>query len=195
MKLSILKLSFICLLLTACATVPKSTVTLTKQVIDEANSMHNLNISLVKQLFSERKARLSNFIETKYTPTLINKYKKLLPDSVNYKNELSNIIKSILPVIETKKDSLNNLLDAQEKVIISKLTNNYKTYSKASTSLQNLINSIAKVNATEKDALLAIDNLTGNKIDVTKVEDNLNDFLNKTSTILNKLTPFEKLLK
>lgn len=192
--MKIIKLFFLCLLTSACVSIPKSTNTLTQQMAEETNNMHNLNISLVQQLFNERKQRLNTFITNKYTPSLIERYKKLLPDTTNYKKELGNIITSIIPVIEAKKDSLNNILNNQEKQIISQLNSNYQKFTRASNSLQNLISSASKINDSEENIIQSIDNITHNKLNLNAIENELDSLLGKTSNIFNKLKPFEKSL-
>ncbi|WP_417785208.1 hypothetical protein [Tenacibaculum sp.] len=181
-------------LLLSCASIPSSTVTLTKEVIKEADNMHQLNVSLVNKLFDERKEKINLFIENKYTPTLLKKFEGLLPDSLDYKRELPNILNSIVPVINRKKDSLQSVLDSQRQDILNQLNSNYSDYSKATTSLQNLINSAVKIKTTESDALSAIDQLTGDKINIKKVENTINQSIDKTGNALNKLITIEKVI-
>jgi hypothetical protein len=181
-------------LLLSCASIPSSTVTLTKEVIKEADNMHQLNVSLVNRLFDERKEKINLFIENKYTPTLLKKFEGLLPDSLNYKKELPNILNSIVPVINRKKDSLQSVLDSQRQDILNQLNSNYSDYSKATTSLQNLIDSAVKIKTTESDALSAIDQLTGDKINIKKVENTINQSIDKTGNTLNKLITIEKVI-
>lgn len=181
-------------LLLSCASIPSSTVTLTKEVIKEADNMHQLNVSLVNKLFDERKEKINLFIENKYTPTLLKKFEGLLPDSLDYKRELPNILNSIVPVINHKKDSLQSVLDSQRRDILNQLNSNYSDYSKATTSLQNLINSAVKIKTTESDALSAIDQLTGDKINIKKVENTINQSIDKTGNALNKLITIEKVI-
>lgn len=195
MKYSYLTLALSTLLLFSCVSMPKASVTLTQQVINEANQMHALNLNLVKQLFNERKQRLSTFINTTYIPKFIENYQKSLPDTVNYKKDLKLIISSILPVIERKKDSLNTLLTIQENQIINKLTSNFSTYTKASNSLENLVSSAARVTNSEANIIQTIDSLTHNSINLKVVENQLNGLLNKTSKLFNELQPFEKIIK
>ncbi|CAM1367308.1 conserved exported hypothetical protein [Tenacibaculum litoreum] len=181
-------------LLLSCASIPSSTVTLTKEVIKEADNMHQLNVSLVNKLFDERKEKINLFIENKYTPTLLKKFEDLLPDSLDYKKELPNILNSIVPVINHKKDSLQSVLDSQRQDILNQLNSNYSDYSKATTSLQNLINSAVKIKTTESDALSAIDQLTEDKINIKKVENTINQSIDKTGNTLNKLITIEKVI-
>ena len=181
-------------LLLSCASIPSSTVTLTKEVIKEADNMYQLNVSLVNRLFDERKEKINLFIENKYTPTLLKKFEGLLPDSLDYKKELPNILNSIVPIINHKKDSLQSVLDSQRQDILNQLNSNYSDYSKATTSLQNLINSAVKIKTAESDALSAIDQLTGDKINIKKVENTINQSINKTGNTLNKLITIEKVI-
>ncbi|WGH76756.1 hypothetical protein P8625_06265 [Tenacibaculum tangerinum] len=182
------------ILLLSCASVPSSTITLTKEVIEEADNMHQLNVSLVNRLFDERKEKINLFIENKYTPTLLKKYEDLLPDSIDYKKELPYILSSIIPIINHKKDSLQGVLDVQRQDILKQLNSNYDVYSSASSSLQNLLNSVVKIKSTESDALMAIDKLTGDRVDVKKVENTINQSIEKTGNTLDKLISIEKVI-
>lgn len=185
-------LLFLLALLISCASIPNATSTLTKDVINNGDNMHQLNVSLINKLFNERKERLNSFITNTYTPAIIEKYQKLLPTTIDYKKELPNIIKSIIPVINRKKDSLQGLLDNQKEKIISTLNTSFISYTKASASLQNLIDSAVKLKNAEKNALSSINNLTGNKLDFKKIENSFNSLLNKVGGNMEELLKIEK---
>ena len=182
-------------ILISCASLPDATATLTKDVINEGDAMHQLNISLVNELFNEKKARLNTFIINKYTPEIIKKFQKLLPQNVDYKKELPNIIEAIIPVINRKRDSLQDILSNQQQKIVTGLNANFISYSKATSSLQNLINSAVKENKAEQNALSEINQLTGNKLNFKQVENKLDSLLNKTGLGMEKLLKLEKLIK
>ncbi|WP_299108770.1 hypothetical protein [uncultured Tenacibaculum sp.] len=183
------------IILYSCASLPSASTTLTQEVIDEASDMHSLNKSLIQRIFTEKKKQVSFFIEKTYTPTLIKKYEALLPDTLNYKKELPNIIQGIVPVIMQKKDSLLTIIDNQEQKLMKQLDDSYNEYSKAASSLQNLVNSAVKVKTTEENVLKTVDKLTGNKINFQKIESNLDSILAKSSTFFSKLNTIEKTLK
>lgn len=166
----------------SCTSIPKVSSKLTKDVISQADNMHQLNIALVNKLFNERRKRLNTFITNIYTPAIIEKYQNLLPTTIDYKKQLPNIVKSIIPVINRKRDSLQNLLDVQEQRILTNLNTNFINYTKASTSLQNLIESVVKLKTSEDNALFAVNNFTENKLDLKKIESSLDTILNKTSS-------------
>ena len=179
----------------SCASLPNATSKLTKSVIDEGDAMHQLNISLVNQLFNEKRARLNTFITNKYTPAVIKKYQNLLPQDIDYKKELPNIIEAIIPVINRKRDSLQDLLLNQQQKIVSGLNTNFISYSKATSSLQNLINSAVKEKNAEQTAMSEINQLTGNKVNFKQIENKLDSLLNKTGLGMGKLLKLEKLIK
>lgn len=195
MKLKNVLIIVFSIVLSSCASLPNASTTLTQEVINEANDMHSLNKSLIQRLFSEKKKQISFFIEKTYTPAIIKKYEGLLPDTINYKKELPNIIQSIIPVISQKKDSMLAIVDNQEQKLLSQLDNSYTEYSKAASSLQNLINSAVKIKNTEENVLKTVDQLTGNKINFKKIESNLDSILSKSSSFFSKLNTIENTLK
>lgn len=195
MKLKSISYLFLLVLIYSCASLPSASTTLTQEVINEANNMHSLNKSLIQRLFNEKKQQVSFFIEKTYTPAIIAKYEALLPDTINYKKELPNIVQSIIPVIMRKKDSLINIIDSEEQKTLSQLDASYYEYSKATNSLQNLINSAVKIKTTEENVLKTVDELTGNKINFKKIESNLDSILFKSSNLFSKINTIEKTLK
>lgn len=179
----------------SCVSLPNATAKLTTSVVDEGDAMHQLNISLVNQLFTERRTRLNNFITNKYTPAIIKKYQNLLPQDIDYKKELPSIIEAIIPVINRKRDSLQDLLLNQQQKIVSGLNANFISYTKATSAIQNIINSAVKEKVAEENALAEINKLTGNKLNFKEVESKLDSLLNKTGLGMGKLLKVEQLLK
>lgn len=184
------------LLVVSCASIPASTSTLSKEVIKEADAMHQLNIALINQLFAEREQRVNDFITYEYTPALLKNYEKLLPDSLDYKTELPNILKSIVPVINKKRDSLQGILSTEQQNIINQLNTNYATYTTSSAALQGLIDSAVKLKSSESDAITALENLTGvSSGTVSTIESKLEKLLTESGTTIEQLLQVANSLK
>lgn len=184
------------LLVVSCASIPASTSTLSKEVIKEADAMHQLNIALINQLFAEREQRVNDFITYEYTPALLKNYEKLLPDSLDYKTELPNILKSIVPVINKKRDSLQGVLSTEQQNIINQLNTNYATYTTSSAALQGLIDSAVKLKSSESDAITALENLTGvSSGTVSTIESKLEKLLTESGTTIEQLLQVANSLK
>lgn len=186
----------ILLVIVSCASIPASTSTLTKEVINEASEMHQLNISLVNQLYAEREQRINSFITYQYTPALLKNYEKLLPDSLDYEKELPNILQSIVPVINKKRDSLQGILSAEQKTIIDQLNTNYASYTTSSAALQGLVDSAVKLKTSESNALTALEQLTGvSSGTVSNIESKLEKLLTESGTTINQLLQIANSLK
>lgn len=186
----------ILLVIVSCASIPASTSTLTKEVINEASEMHQLNISLVNQLYAEREQRINSFITYQYTPALLKNYEKLLPDSLDYEKELPNILQSIIPVINKKRDSLQGILSAEQKTIIDQLNTNYASYTTSSAALQGLVDSAVKLKTSESNALTALEQLTGvSSGTVSNIESKLEKLLTESGTTINQLLQIANSLK
>lgn len=185
----------ILLILVSCASIPKATSTLSRAVLDQSAAMHQLNIQLVEQLFTEKKTRLKHYINTVYTPKAVENYIALIPDGTDYKTALPNIVSSIIPVIERKKDSLTALLTQRENNIIRKLNANYAKFVQAGNSLQNVLDTANELNRSEQYLLTSVDSLTGVRINTEAIRKDLDQVLTKTSGLFGKLTPYENLLK
>ena len=192
----LLMLSLTLLVIVSCASIPASTSTLSKEIIKEADGMHQLNISLVNQLYAEREQRINDFITYQYTPALLVNYQKLLPDSMDYKTELPNILKSIVPVINKKRDSLQGILNKEQQNIIQQLNTNYSSYTTSSAALQGLIDSAVKLKASESNALAALENLTGvSSGTVSNIESKLEKLLTDSGTTIDQLLQITNSLK
>jgi len=182
-------------LLSSCASIPASTTTLTKEILKESSGMHTLNITLINQLYANRKEEINNFITNTYTPALLDNFSKNLPDSLDYKKELPNILKSIVPIINKKKDSIQSILNTEQEQLITKLNANYTNFSSAGTSLQNVIDSAVKLKTAEKSILTSVQSLTNGNVNISKTETELDSLLIKSGNSFSKLLEISSIIK
>lgn len=178
---------FVLLLLNSCASIPASTTTLTQEILKQADDMNTLNVSLINQLYATRKEQVNSFITNEYTPALLDNFAKNLPDSLDYKKELSNILTSIVPIINRKKDSIQTILDTEQEQLISQINTNYTAFNTAGASLQNLIDSAVKLKTEEKSVMTAVQNLTNGKVNISEAETKLDSLLTQSGSTFSKL--------
>jgi len=183
------------ILLSSCAAIPAATTTLTKEILKESSGMHTLNISLINQLYANRKEQVNSFITNTYTPALLDNFSKNLPDSLDYKEELPNILKSIVPILNKKKDSMQSILDTEQEQLITKLNANYANFNTAGVSLQNLIDSAVKLKTAEKSVMTSAENLTKGSVNISKVETQLDSLLIRSGDGFSKLLEINSVLK
>lgn len=195
MKSKIFLGMFSIIILYSCASIPASTTTLTQEILKESSGMHSLNISLINQLYANRKEQVSNFITYTYTPALLDNFSKNLPDSLDYKDELPNILKSIVPIINKKKDSMQSILDTEQQQLITQLNANYTTFSTSGASLQSLIDSAVKLKTEEKSAMTAVQNLTNGTVDISSATTKLDSLLIQSGDRFSKLLEISSALQ
>lgn len=182
-------------LLSSCASIPASTTTLTQEILKESSGMHTLNISLINQLYANRKEQINSFITNTYTPALLDNFSKNLPDSLDYKKELPNILKSIVPIINKKKDSMQSILDTEQEQLITQLNANYTNFSTAGVSLQNLIDSAVKLKTAEKSVMTSIQSLTNGSVNISNTVTELDSLLIHSGNSFSKLLEISSALK
>jgi hypothetical protein len=184
------------LILVSCATIPASTSVLSKEIIKEAKGMHDLNTALINQLYAEREQRINDFITHQYTPAIIKNYEQLLPDSLDYKAALPNILQSILPVINKKRDSLQGILRSEQQNILRQLNANYSSYTNSTAALQGLIDSAVKLKSSESNALMALAGLTGVSPEaVSNIDSKLEKLLKESGTTVDQFLQIANSLK
>ncbi len=194
-RIQIYSILLVAALLNSCASIPASTTILTQEILKESSGMHSLNISLINELYANRKEQINSFITHTYTPTLLDNFSKSLPDSLDYKEELPNILKSIVPIINKKKDSMQSILDTEQEQLIRQLNTNYTAFSTAGTSLQNLIDSAVKLKAAEKSAMASVQVLTNGSVNISHLETRLDSLLLKSGNNFSKLMEISSIIK
>jgi hypothetical protein len=165
------------MIIASCAKMPIETLTLTDAVINEGKRMHQLNSELLNKMFKEKKERIDIFMRDEYTPQYIDNFKSLVPDTTNYKQEFANMMKSIIPVINTRRDNMQSALENQRIKVMTKLDEDYRVFLEASMALRNLIESNIKVNEERRKAFEQVSELTQNKIDLNKIEAELDKYI------------------
>jgi hypothetical protein len=159
------------------ATIPPQSVTLTDAISQEGNRMHQLNLALLNQMFKEKRESIDSFIKNEYTPKYLEEFNKRIPDSVNVKEELPGILEATIPEINSRRDMMQSALENQRVKLVTKLETDYKAYEDAALNLRNLLESAVKLDEENKKLYSQVSELSGNKIDLNKVENSINDFI------------------
>ena len=82
---------------------------------------------------------------------------------------------------------MQTLLEKQENEFISVLSDNYTDYSRATYVLHDLITSGAKLQEEQRQTLNSIKNLTGQEINVDKIQQSIEGFYKNIDNKLNQM--------
>lgn len=162
---------------TSCAKVPIQAVELSQALKDEGGRMHQMNLALVEYVFNEKKHLVNEFMTNEYTPELVKNVAEMLPDTIDLKTELPEIIKAINPKIDARRDSLLGVLQQQKMVIVQQLNTDYKVYDEAFAAMQNLLLSASKLNSSRTSVYDDIKKLSVGKIDLQGINNALDSFI------------------
>ncbi|MEP6711918.1 MAG: hypothetical protein ABJA37_05870 [Ferruginibacter sp.] len=182
------------LLLSSCATkIPVQSVTLMQQITNEGTRMHKINVAYVNKVFNEKTADINFFIDKEYLPEMIkNIQKQVAGTSIDMNKEWPAVIQKLTPQINATKDSLQQALMNSKFKVITKLNEDYEVFLQACTAEINLLSSAVKLNEEKRqifDGL--VKKISGDKIDAAKLEQILDNYLQKGSSVSGKILNFQ----
>lgn len=185
---------FCSVLLSSCATkLPVQAVTLMQQISDEGTRMHKLNVAYVNKVFNEKTTDINIFIDKEYLPELVkNIQKQIAGTAVDMNKEWPTVIQKLTPQVNGVKDSLQQTLTNNKFKILFALNQDYTFFKQACDAEINLLSSAAKLNEEKRqifDGLLK--KISADKIDASKLEQVLDNYLKKGSTISAKILNFQ----
>lgn len=183
----------ICLFMAvSCAKLPIESLALTDVIIAEGKRMHDLNTSLLNRMLNEKSQRIDMFIKNEYTPKYLQNFKKSIPEGTDYEKEWESMMKSIIPTINGRRDMMQNTLESQRIKLISKLNTDYQEYEKSVSTLRNLIESGIKLNTERKKAFEQLSSHSKDKIDLNKVETEIDKFIINSGEIGSNINELSK---
>ena len=176
-----IRITALCLaaaLIAACAQVPEQSVTLSVNVGEALEDLRQKNAALIGQLFSDRKKRINDFVDTIYAPYVIrgnltagkdyeNTGQKismltLIPKLVNSGDEqgalaaMNFVVKGLTDDIQSKRAELLRLVDTQEKQIKQAFDGAFGIVIQGNETTTGLLRSIRQVQSTQNQVLRAI---------------------------------------
>lgn len=164
-------------LFASCAKIPIQSISLINNIQDEGKRMHTLNITLTNKIFSEKRNTIDDFIKKEYTPKMVAEFTKRIPDNIDIKAELPNIIASILPKINARRDSMQSVLEGNRIKMLDKLNEDFLYYDSACIEMQNLLSSAVKLEYERKKIIAQATSITKNNIDFEKLEGTIDRFV------------------
>ena len=177
-------------LVVSCAKLPVESLTLTDVITAEGKRMHDLNISLLNKMFKEKSLRIDLFIKNEYIPKYLQNFKSNIPEGTDYEKEWESILKSIVPEINGRRDRMQNTLESQRVKLITKLNTDYLEYDKSIATLRKLIESGIKLNTERKMAFEQLSNLSKGKIDLNKIDTEIDKFIINSGEIGSNINEF-----
>ncbi len=190
------------LIMSACVSVPKETVTLSQALGKDLEVLHNSHRNTVEIYYKKVKDNINYFIDDVYAPFII--HYALKSELEKYKNGDSSIFKTIEIAgqvegkteaenalnemfdfqlaahqqIESKRDELLSPIKRQESDILSTINKAYENSIYANSTITGYLKSVGKVKETQQEALSLI-GLSGADTVVTNTLVKLSELVNQ----------------
>ncbi len=178
-------------ILLGCAKLPIQTIALSDAIIVEGERMHELNITLVNRMFSDKREIIDNFIKNEYVQKYIKDFSATIPVGTDYKKELPQMMESIIPVIISRRDIMQRTLESQRIKLLAKINADYLAFQEASTTLTSILHSVADVDKEWKSTIRRIKDVSQGQIDLDQIEKEINNFIIKAGDINENVIDFD----
>lgn len=179
-------LLFFALFFCGCAKIPVQSVPLADALQAEGERMHQLNVVLLNRLFAQKHEEISRFIKEEYAPKAVARYLAAVDKSfpnTDYKKEFLPLMQAIAPQIDARRDSLTAVLELHKEKLASKLNADYQIFNNAALSLKMLLQSAVKVDQQKLALLNQVKALSGNRIDFSNIETELDKFIHSAGNV------------
>lgn len=165
---------------TACVSIPKETITLSRTLGNDLKVLHNAHRNMIEVHFNKIQDDINSFINDAYAPFVIHyvlkselvNYKEGKPslygtielagqkegktESENALNEMTDFLNAAHKQIESKRNELLSPILKQKAEIILALNQSYEHAIYANSTITAYLQSIQKVKATQQEALSLI---------------------------------------
>ena len=157
-------------LIFSCAKIPTESIVLIEEIQLEGERMHKLNKKLMEKMFEEKRKQIDEYIVEDYTPVYISNFMQHVPDTLDVKNELPEMLEVILRDINKKRFELHRSLEKIQAEMMGKLNEDYIAYKRTSEKVRELLVSAVKVNEETSALFNQLGESSGEVFDVDQLE-------------------------
>jgi len=186
--------SFIIVLISGCATIPKEAVTLSEELTNMIKSAKESHLALVDEYISEKRNQIDTFMKERWIPDFM---KEFISESNILKNleekttvtekqkELHLFEKAAAKQIYERRESLLNALEEIEKALKKPIIKHYNNMLMINQALTAHLRSAAEVTATRNELLKQINLKPEELIPLNKINDIVNNLIHYKGKIEN----------
>ena len=175
------------LLSIGCAHIPQESIQLSNEIEKGIADQNRAYINLLNEYFSNKRKAIDAFITESYTPAVFSSIRTKMkaegvteiPDSIS-----QMIVKRII----AKRDSMQLSLEQIRLSILKAALENASLLSYANTAISSLLRSAVSVDRSTKNALAAVDSITGLKFKLADFEKTFDQYIVNVSTGAAKAT-------
>jgi hypothetical protein len=170
------------LFLSGCASVPKESVELSREISKGIAESQRSYTALLNNYFALKRERLDLFYTDEYLPKLISKIMEAKKSSGLPENLQASEIKDVLKIVMKERDQSTEELEKTRLLIAAKSDGFYQQLTQSNAGITSLLQSLVDLKEATSSAAQSLKTATGGKVDLDAVEAKFNEYLNKTGT-------------
>lgn len=191
----ILRLSFVGLLvimmslsLGGCASAPKESVELSKEVGKGIAESQRSYTSLLNTYFASKKQRVDQWIEDEYLTEYLSNIQAALKKAGQPTTLSPQQLRDVLRDVIAERDQKHTDLENTRLLLLTKSNEHYTLLSQGNAGVTGLLQSMVDVKEATSTTMQTIKAASGVKLDLEEIEKKFNDYLKKAGAASSKAT-------
>jgi hypothetical protein len=176
------------LALSGCASVPKESVELSKEVGKGIAESQRSYSGLLNTYFAAKKQQVDQWIENEYLPDYLSNIQAELKKAGQPTTLTAQQLKDVLHDVIIERDQKQADLENTRLLLLMKSNDHYALLSQGNAGVTALLQSMVNVNEATSAATQTIKTTSGGKVDLDQIENKFNDYLKKAGAASVKAT-------
>lgn len=172
--------------LCGCATVPKGSVELSKEIGTGIAENQRSYTGLLNVYFASKKQQVDQWIENEYLPEYLSNIQAELKKAGQPTTLSPQQLKDVLRDVIVERDQKHTDLENTRLLLLTKSNEHYILLSQGNAGVTGLLQSILDVKEATSSTTQKIKTASGGKLDLEQVEKKFNDYLKKAGTASEK---------
>ena len=171
-----------------CASVPKESVELSKEVGKGIAESQRSYTGLLNIYFASKKQQVDQWIEDEYLPKYLSNIQAGLKKDGQPTTLSPQQLKDVLRVVIVERDQKHSDLENTRLLLLTKSNEHYTLLSQGNAGVTGLLQSMVDVKEATSSVAQTIKTATGGKVDLGQIEKKFNDYLKKAGAASAKET-------
>jgi len=186
--ISFLVAILVAFVLGGCASVPKESVELSKEIGKGIAECQRSYTGLLNTYFASKKQKVDQWIENEYLPGYLSNIQADLKNAGQSTTLSPQQLRDVLRDVIVERDQKHTDLENTRLLILTKSNEHYTLLSQANASVTGLLQSMVDVKEATSSATQKIKTGSGGQVDLEQIEKNFNNYVKKAGAASAKAT-------
>lgn len=174
--------------LDGCASVPKESVELSKEVGKGIAESQRSYTGLLNTYFTSKKQQVDQWIENEYLPEYLSNIQAGLKNAGQPTTLSIEQLRDVLRDVIIERDQKHADLENTRLLLLTKSNEHYALLSQGNTGVTGLLQSMVNVREATSSTSQSIKTASGGKVDLEQIEKKFNDYLKEAGAASAKAT-------